>query len=216
MVRVSQMVSIPSNKSEQLKNMGEIIDSFLLCPPPPLTAHPRSRLINSYNSSFLPTECTARPDQKKEMKNLHLKYSLIQPTPTKIAPAKYHGSCVPHAEHTADGKTETGGAKIENHSLCLACSCTVSRIKKTILDASLPAIFTRDLLTIALKQVVTIIDAFSAICLPTACCSLKSQCLMPAKESCPLDSGYLTSPVPKPPSQPDKECFHYVLLSAPG
>ena len=130
MVRVSLMVSIPSNKSEQLKKKGEIIDSFLLCPPPPLIAHPKSRLINPYNSCFLPRERSARSDQNKETKNLHLKCSLIQPTPTKVVPAKCHGGCVPHAEHTADGKTETGGTKIENHPLCLVCGCTVIRIKK--------------------------------------------------------------------------------------
>lgn len=146
------MVSIPSNKSEQLKKKGEIIDCFLLCPPPPLTAHPKSRLINSYNSCFLPRECTARSHQNKEKKNLHLKCSIIQPTLTKIVPAKCHGSCVPHAKHTADGKTETGGTKIKNHPLCLVCECTVIRIKKNILNASLPAIFTRDLLVIVLRQ----------------------------------------------------------------
>lgn len=160
--------------------------------------HPKSRPINSYNSCLLLRECTARSDQNKEPKNLHLKCGLMQPIPTKIVPAKGRGSCVPHAEHTAGGKTETGGTKPENHPLCLVCGCTAIKTEENILDASLPAIFTRDLLKIALKQAVTIMDAFGAVCLPTACCLLKSQCLMPAKQSSPLCSRYLTSAIPKP------------------
>lgn len=49
------------------KKKGEIINIFLLSSPP-FTVHLKSRLINSYNSCFLPGECAARSDQNKETK----------------------------------------------------------------------------------------------------------------------------------------------------
>lgn len=45
-------------------------------------------------------------------------------------PSQCHNSCVPFAEHTADGKTETGVAWTENHPLCLVCGCVLISSKR--------------------------------------------------------------------------------------
>lgn len=72
------------------------------------------------------------PDQikTKKQKNLHVECSLIQTTPTQIVPAQCHDSCVPYAEHTAGGKTETGVARTENHPLCLVVAVWLSGVKE--------------------------------------------------------------------------------------
>lgn len=114
-----------SKKSEQLKKKKGKIENIFLLSSPPLTVHLKSRLINSYNSCFLPGEYAARSDQNKETQNLHLECSLIQATPAQIVPARCHNSCVPYAAHTADGKTERGVPRTENHPLCLVCGCVV-------------------------------------------------------------------------------------------
>lgn len=193
------MVSIPSDKSEELKKKGEVIDRFLLCPPPPLTAHPKSRLISSYNPCFLPRECTARSNQNKEMKNVYLKCSFIQQHWQRLSLQSATAAVRLSRAYGWMAKQKEEGQKLKTIHSVKSVAVRSSGFNKILW--MFPSLLSspRTLLTAALKRVATLMDIFGTIWLPTAFCSLKSRCLAPAKESFPLGSGCLTSAVPRPP-----------------
>lgn len=198
---LSQMVYISSNKSEQLEkkpqNNKHIFAFFTTT-----HLHLESRLINSYNSCFLPGECAARSDQNKETKNIHLECSLIPTTPAQIVPAQCHNSCVPFAEHTADGKTETGVAWTENHPLYLVCGCVLISSKRVFwMLPSLLSLARTFQWSFTCSEAGCHSSGCSQVCLPSSCWLIALELV---SDTCqgkvPLHSAgseYLISPVSK-------------------